>query len=315
MANNNSTGSHLFGWMKKKLKKLRPRQHDAAVPPHTTPTANRRLMEARERQKNYAITVATATAAAAEAAVLAAKAAAELVHIAATTPSSSSSSSCSHVRHLPKPERNWAAVSASAVLIQSVFRGYIARKALRALKGVVKLQAIIRGQSVRRQFASIKLEHLAMMKIKHKNLESVNSERRNTQTLEELLLEFEGSDKNNWIENWRARRSFGNAQGASSSVPFSSSPAYVPTYMAATQSSRARTRSLGTPRQVLGEIQVYKGNGGTGMVMPSLWSSDNRGDVFSTCDATTAGKSSCGSHDQVTFGNREAHYRRLSRGF
>ncbi|KAJ0230750.1 IQ-domain 11 [Hirschfeldia incana] len=39
----------------------------------------------------------------------------------------------------------------AATRIQTAFRGYLARKALLALKGIVKLQAYIRGRAVRRQ--------------------------------------------------------------------------------------------------------------------------------------------------------------------
>ncbi|KAL0374416.1 UNVERIFIED_CONTAM: protein IQ-DOMAIN 14 [Sesamum radiatum] len=114
------------------------------IPPNITPAEAawlRSFYDESDKERNkHAIAVAAATAAAADAAVAAAQAAVAVVRL---------TSQGRGTAVFGGSREKWAAVK-----IQTVFRGYLARKAFRALKGLVKIQALVRGFLVRKQAAA-----------------------------------------------------------------------------------------------------------------------------------------------------------------
>ncbi|CAN6289426.1 unnamed protein product [Urochloa humidicola] len=139
-------------WLPGKLRT----QHSFALPAPAPAAAEHEIRQAEEEQSKHAMAVALATAAAAEAAVAAAHAAAEVVRLTGPQPAPPPPAPGPHEEH-------------AAVLIQSAYRGYLARRALRALKGLVRLQALIRGQAVRRQTAATLRGLESLMRIQARN--------------------------------------------------------------------------------------------------------------------------------------------------
>ncbi|KAL8160254.1 hypothetical protein V2J09_001791 [Rumex salicifolius] len=141
-------------WLAKLLRRRKP--VSAAVDP---PRESYDAADIAADSNRHAIAVAAATAAVAEAALAAAKAAAEVVRL-------TSRRGCVMAGSGDVSLRRWSVEdSLAAVKIQSAFRGYLARRALKALKGLVKLQALVRGHFVRKRSTDMLRRMQAMVRV------------------------------------------------------------------------------------------------------------------------------------------------------
>ncbi|GAB4851677.1 IQ-domain [Ancistrocladus abbreviatus] len=321
----------------------------------------RTLIEVREEQRRHALNVARATAAAAEAAVAAAQAAAEVVRLTGVPQS--------------YDEHQLEIQNLAATKIQAAFRAYLARKAFRALKGLVRLQAIARGRAVRRHVSNklkaspsaatdiqspVKLEYKgerqwddsifskeAVESVSLKKQEAIARrermkqysfsyrERQQAQMLEEPFA-YRNSERltyftDQWAEdnvynkerldnayqtfdsNPRPRDLYGSlrikqrntlkgyleeelnspfahprrsfchmGQKSSADDTLSTTSASFPSYMAATESTKAKMRSVSTPRQRQGYFDSYFQHGAQYKSIRSSWSYFNHDAVSIT---------------------------------
>ncbi|GJR72087.1 IQ-DOMAIN 14-like protein [Tanacetum coccineum] len=145
-----------------------------------------------DHANKHAIAVAAATAAVAEAALAAAHAAAEVVRL--TAGSSTSVVASTRGRKV-----------VAAVKIQSAFRAYLARRALRALKGLVKLQALVRGRIVRNQSADMLRRMQAMARVQARACASRASlsASPHSSTSKQCRPDDERSDKILEVDTWK----------------------------------------------------------------------------------------------------------------
>ncbi|CAN0911310.1 Protein IQ-DOMAIN 15 [Linum grandiflorum] len=167
------------------------------------------------------LAVAMATTAAAHAAIATAQAAVEAARLA------SNHSSSFFVR-----QRHFAAVS-----IQTAFRAYLARRALRALKGVVKLQALVRGQNMRRRTQLTLHGIQSLLRIQSRVLLHQRNRRLSFEKEREAVrYASEGDNDDRYLE----RRWIVNQHHLRNNCE-------SPRYMAATESARSRIRPKQRP--------------------------------------------------------------------
>ncbi|MFS7988809.1 putative IQ motif, EF-hand binding protein [Helianthus anomalus] len=95
----------------------------------------------------------------------------------------------------------------SATIIQAAYRGYMARRSFRALKGLVRLQGVVRGQHVKRQTVNA-MKHMQLLVRVQTQIQS-----RRIQMLENQALEQQNNKNDKGVESSLGKWNFSNPEG------------------------------------------------------------------------------------------------------
>ncbi|KAF0906822.1 hypothetical protein E2562_013222 [Oryza meyeriana var. granulata] len=91
--------------------------------------------------------------------------------------------------HCGEVENARARRESAAIVIQKAYRGYLARKALRALRSLVKLQALVRGYLVRKQAATTLHRLQALMRLQASSRAATRASYRKSMEQEKVPVE------------------------------------------------------------------------------------------------------------------------------
>ncbi|KAM0934370.1 putative IQ motif, EF-hand binding protein [Dioscorea sansibarensis] len=177
----------------------------------------------------------------------------------------------------------------AAVKIQASFRGYLARRALQALKGLVKLQALVRGHIVRKQAAEtlrcmqalVRAQSRLRSHSRRANKSSSPHSNPESLTTPEKTEAYKQRISNSWIDGWIESKSKCQRR------LFSGELEHCPSYMGNTVSFQAKARAQSVPKQRPKELVKLRSQ------------SSQR-----TCSSASSSCCSNSSALQAKFGNR-----------